>query len=73
MHRAGKISAALTPASLRPGGGGSRLMFQGAECPGVLNGSGPDVRCRGLSSNVCPAVTYSPTPSRVQYHRRCGS
>ena len=23
--------------------------------------------------NVCPAVTYSPTPSRVQYHRRCGS
>jgi hypothetical protein len=23
--------------------------------------------------NGCPAVTYSPTPSRVQYHRRCGS
>ena len=20
-----------------------------------------------------PAVSYSPTPSRVQYHRRCGS
>ncbi len=23
--------------------------------------------------NDVPAVTYSPTPSRVQYHRRCGS
>ena len=27
----------------------------------------------GLDLNGCPAVTYSPTPSRVQYHRRCGS
>ena len=22
---------------------------------------------------LCPAVSYSPTPSRVQYHRRSGS
>ena len=30
----------------------------------------------GWGSRPCndvPAVTYSPTPSRVQYHRRCGS
>ena len=26
-----------------------------------------------LDLNGVPAVTYSPTPSRVQYHRRCGS
>ena len=26
-----------------------------------------------LEHKLCPAVTYSPTPSRVQYHRRCGS
>jgi hypothetical protein len=32
---------------------------------------GPDARgVRALSYKDCPAVTYSPTPSRVQYHRR---
>src|SRR5699024_1070308 len=28
---------------------------------------------RGHPMKCCPAVSYSPTPSRVQYHRRCGS
>ena len=39
---------------------------------GGLNVGGPNLVV-GASTNVCPAVTYSPTPSRVQYHRRCGS
>ncbi len=30
-------------------------------------------RDRGFSFSVCPAVSYSPTLFRVQYHRRCGS
>ncbi|MDR6439282.1 hypothetical protein J2790_004457 [Paenarthrobacter nicotinovorans] len=37
-----------------------------------LKGKSPDL-WSGLLPNVCPAVSYSPTPSRVQYHRRCGS
>ena len=32
------------------------------------NGAGPDPL-----NKYCPAVTYSPTSSRMQYHRRCGS
>ena len=40
---------------------------------GVLNVGGPNRGGWGLDLIVVPAVTYSPTPSRVQYHRRCGS
>ncbi len=29
--------------------------------------------CGASACNGCPAVSYSPTLSRVQYHRRCGS
>jgi hypothetical protein len=39
----------------------------------VLNAGGPNQCWLGPRPNGCPAVTYSPTPSRVQYHRRCGS
>jgi hypothetical protein len=41
----------------------------------VVNvGEPPNLVVGGLSTfNDVPAVTYSPTPSRVQYHRRCGS
>jgi hypothetical protein len=41
----------------------------------VFKWEGPPTRvCWGaLDLNGCPAVTYSPTPSREQYHRRCGS
>ena len=54
----------------QPGGGASRVV--GVRVVGVLNGSGPNLWL-GPEPNVCPAVSYSPTPSRVQYHRRCGS
>lgn len=45
---------------------------------GVLNGGRPrplkGVRPRPLLSfMLIPAVSYSPTPFRVQYHQRCGS
>ena len=40
----------------------------------VKVGEPPNLVVGGLSTcNDVPAVTYSPTPSRVQYHRRCGS
>ncbi len=39
----------------------------------VKVGEPPDVCLEALDRNDVPAVTYSPTPSRVQYHRRCGS
>ena len=55
----------------RPGGGCERCR---ASLCGGLNVGGPNRGGWGLDPfNVCPAVTYSPTPSRVQYHRRCGS
>ena len=50
------------------GGPGAPVVFWG------LNAGEPQP-C-GWGSRPCndvPAVTYSPTPSRVQYHRRCGS
>ena len=34
---------------------------------------GSTVMVEPFTLKRCPAVTYSPTPSRVQYHRRCGS
>src|SRR6185312_881126 len=37
-----------------------------------LTGEGPAVVGGAFPCKECPAVTYSPTPSRVQYHRRCG-
>ena len=39
----------------------------------VLKAQAPTVVVGVLDRNGVPAVTYSPTPSRVQYHRRCGS
>ena len=46
----------------------------GHKAGGGLNAEGPPGAWPGgPSSNNGPAVTYSPTPSRVQYHRRCGS
>ena len=39
----------------------------------LLNAGEPQPCGWGSRPNECPAVTYSPTPSRVQYHRRCGS
>lgn len=52
----------------RPGGAGAVVLVWG------LNAGGPPTWWLGvLDLNDVPAVTYSPTPSRVQYHRRCGS
>jgi len=46
----------------------------GVVCVGWLKWESPDqLPGWGSRPNGCPAVTYSPTPSRVQYHRRCGS
>ena len=45
-----------------------------AYCCGLNAGEPPTWWLEALDRvNLCPAVTYSPTPSRVQYHRRCGS
>ena len=54
-----------------------RAVLGGPGAPVVLWGlnAGEPQPC-GWGSRPCndvPAVTYSPTPSRVQYHRRCGS
>jgi hypothetical protein len=53
----------------------SERAFSGVFGVGWLTWESPSTRCvEGLSTLiVVPAVTYSPTPSRVQYHRRCGS
>ena len=40
---------------------------------GCLNIGTPNTIVFGVPGQICPAVTYSPTPSRVQYHRRSGS
>ena len=56
---------ALAVAKLRLGV--PRFIFRG------LNAGGPPTVVGGPRPNDVPAVTYSPTPSRVQYHRRCGS
>ena len=47
---------------------GWRLWFVGVKC-----GRAPTCGWGSRPCNDVPAVTYSPTPSRVQYHRRCGS
>ncbi len=45
----------------------------GVSVVGVKCGRTPNVVGGPRPFNDVPAVTYSPTPSRVQYHRRCGS
>ena len=50
------------------GAGGSWLW-----CVGLNAGEPQPVVGAPRPCNDVPAVTYSPTPSRVQYHRRCGS
>ena len=56
---------------------GGPLTVPGCEVPGcgvpVKCGRTPNLSWGSSTVNGVPAVTYSPTPSRVQYHRRCGS
>ena len=59
------------PSSARASGVGGVYWVRIRVC--VLNVGGPNHVVGASTVNVCPAVTYSPTPSRVQYHRRCGS
>ena len=72
----GWVLVALVPAG--PAGGGVRLKrvrppaVPGAARSGVKHRN-PQAKSLGGSGTGCPAVTYSPTPSRVQYHRRSGS
>ena len=83
--RGGRVPGAPGLLPLWPGGAGL-CQCCGVEW---LKRQGPDIVCQGPAvwfkcgrpqpwwlgprPNGCPAVTYSPTPSRVQYHRRCGS
>ena len=58
----------------RPGFAGLAGPGPGLGGVGGLNGVRPRTWWCGASAcNGCPAVSYSPTLSRVQYHRRCGS
>ena len=72
------------PPDRAAGAGGARkgAGAEGASHPGAAGrvwwlkcGRAPTMAGWGSRpfSKGCPAVTYSPTPSRVQYHRRCGS
>ena len=52
--------------------GGARWVLAAVRVGGWLKCGSPGTWVPGLPFNVCPAVSYSPTLSRVQYHRRCG-
>ena len=73
---------AVIPRDLREGSsegpGKWEWVALGVHVPGVgwlwwLKWESPNRVVGALDLNGVPAVTYSPTPSRVQYHRRCGS
>ena len=67
---AGHVAGAWRAAD--PPGPGRRRHGSSPERP-VKCGRTPTWWWGSSTVNGVPAVTYSPTPSRVQYHRRCGS
>ena len=68
-YRTGTGAAGRGPGFRSGSGTPARL---GSERP-VKCGRTPTCWWGSSTVNGVPAVTYSPTPSRVQYHRRCGS
>jgi hypothetical protein len=51
----------------------ARLRDAGSGGCGLSGGRPRTWWCGAFPLECCPAVSYSPTLSRVQYHRRCGS